>query len=305
MNISYTLPLSKAWTRMKKALFQPFDLHKWMILGFTAFLAGLGDFNGGNNGNNVGKHGSPHWDEFFRFPQTAWDWLTSHPLWFNLIILGIIVLVLIITVFMWLNARGKFMFLHNVANDAADIGKPWHEYRKEGNSLFVWNFFFGWFVVAAVILMFVHFFVKGKNLYYGDYPTIVLFWQIAGMIAGFLLLMVVVGYIKLFLNDFVVPVMYKDRTGVWSGWYTFMMLFFRHPFSFIVYGLFIFLLGIATVIAVVFFALCTCCIGLVLLIIPYIGSVVLLPVSYTFRALSIEFFAQFGDDYNVFPLPLA
>jgi hypothetical protein len=27
----------------------------------------------------------------------------------------------------------------------------------------------------------------------------------------------------------------------------------------------------------------------------------LLPVSYTFRALSIEFLAQFGEDYSVFP----
>jgi hypothetical protein len=147
--------------------------------------------------------------------------------------------------------------------------------------------------------------MKAKDLYYGNFPTVVIFWQIAGMIGTFLLLMVIVGYIKLFLNDFVVPVMYKNRTGVWSGWYTFMMLFFRHPFAFIIYGFFIFGLGIAAVITVGFFALCTCCIGLLLLIIPYIGSVILLPISYTFRALSIEFFAQFGDDYNVFPMPLA
>jgi hypothetical protein len=38
-----------------------------------------------------------------------------------------------------------------------------------------------------------------------------------------------------------------------------------------------------------------------LIAVPYIGSVILLPVSYTFRAFSIEFLAQFGDKFNVFP----
>jgi hypothetical protein len=38
-----------------------------------------------------------------------------------------------------------------------------------------------------------------------------------------------------------------------------------------------------------------------LIAIPYIGSVILLPVSYTFRAFSIEFLAQFGEKFDVFP----
>jgi len=40
---------------------------------------------------------------------------------------------------------------------------------------------------------------------------------------------------------------------------------------------------------------------ILLLITPYIGSVVLLPVSYTFRAFSVEFLEQFGDDFTIFP----
>jgi hypothetical protein len=278
MHISYTLPLSKAWNRMKKALFQPFDLNKWLRLGFTAFLAGLVDCNGGNGGGNKSSFGDHnHWDEFFRFPQTAWDWLTSHPLLFNLIILGVVFFIVFISVLMWLSSRGKFMFLHNVVNDSADISKPWHDFRREGNSLFVWQFIYNWLVIAVVIGLMIFFF-------------------------GFA---IVAGYISLFLNDFVVPMMYKDRVGVFSGWLRFLVLFFRNPLTFVVYGLFVFGLAIVTVFIVIFFALFTCCIGLLLLIIPYIGSVVLLPVSYTFRALSIEFLAQFGEDYNVFPLPLA
>jgi hypothetical protein len=45
----------------------------------------------------------------------------------------------------------------------------------------------------------------------------------------------------------------------------------------------------------------TCCIGFLILAIPYVGSVVLLPVSYLFRALSVEFLEQFGPEYVLFP----
>src|SRR5660397_118435 len=80
MNASYSQPLSLGWDRMKKALFHPFDLNKWLRVGFTAWLAGLTDCNGGSSGNNS-SHNNFDWDDFFNFPQTAWEWLTDHPLW--------------------------------------------------------------------------------------------------------------------------------------------------------------------------------------------------------------------------------
>jgi hypothetical protein len=56
-------------------------------------------------------------------------------------------------------------------------------------------------------------------------------------------------------------------------------------------------------IVVVFAGLITCCIGWLLLVIPYIGTVVTLPVWYTFRAFSLEFLGQFGPEYELFPAP--
>ena len=300
MNIHFSLPLSNGFERMKKALFQPFDISKWFRIGFTAWLAGLTDCNGGGNGSyRNGSHN--HWDEFFSFPQTAWNWLIDNPLWFNLIIVGLVILFIVITVFVWISSRGKFMFLHNVANDKSDISEPWHEYRKEGNSLFIWQFIYGWFAFAVFMLFLIYCFVTGKNLYYGDYPKIVVFWSIAVMILMFIGYLIIFGYISMLANDFVVPVMYKYRIGIIRGWTKFLGLFFPHFFSFIGYGLFKFVLGIAVAIAVVLFALFTCCIGLLLLAIPYIGAVLLLPVSYTFRAFSIEFLKQYGSNFDVFP----
>ena len=47
--------------------------------------------------------------------------------------------------------------------------------------------------------------------------------------------------------------------------------------------------------------LCTCCIAGCFLAIPYIGTVLLLPVLVFTRAYSLHFLAQFGPDYDVFP----
>lgn len=303
MTISYSGPLSLAWSRMKKALFQPFNLNKWFRIGFTAWLAGLTDCNGGGSGGK-GRWGDNHngWDEFFNFPQTAHDWLLAHPVWFNLIIFGVVVLIIVISVITWVSSRGRFMFLYNVANDKSEISIPWREYRKEGNSLFVWNFFVGWIIITGMLAYFIHGFKLSKELYYGDYMQIQIIWSVASLILIFLGIIIVFGYISLFLKDFAVPIMYKNKIGVLASWGKFLSLFGRHIFAFIGYGLFIFVLGIAVAIAVIFFAFVTCCIGLLFIAIPFIGAVILLPVLYTFRALSIEFLAQFGDEYNVFPI---
>ena len=55
------------------------------------------------------------------------------------------------------------------------------------------------------------------------------------------------------------------------------------------------------IIVVVLTGVFTCCCGFLLVALPYIGSVVTLPIFYTFRAYSLEFFEQFGPDYKIFP----
>ena len=83
----------------------------------------------------------------------------------------------------------------------------------------------------------------------------------------------------------------------------FLKLFRKAPFHLLLYGLMIFGLGILFVIAVIAAGLMTCCIGILLLIIPYVGTVVTLPIWYTYRAFSLEFLAQFGPEYTLFAEP--
>ncbi len=303
MNIAYGVPLSNAWNRMKKALFQPFDIGKWFVLGFTAFVAGLADYRGGGGGNYSNKYGRSRfdWDELVRFPDIACNWLDSHPFWFSLIIIGILFLIILAIVLTWLSSRGKFMFLHNVVNDKAEVSKPWRDYRKEGNSLFLWRLVFGFIAFILFVLFLIFSFVMIRNMYFGYYSFGGRVVIILAMIFEFLAYIIIVGYITLFLNDFVVPIMYKYNITTSRAWFKFFPILGRYMGYFILYGLFIFVLGILVVLCVMLFGLLTCCIGFLLLIIPYIGSVVFLPVSYTFRAFSLEFLEQFGEEFTFFP----
>jgi uncharacterized RDD family membrane protein YckC len=97
--------------------------------------------------------------------------------------------------------------------------------------------------------------------------------------------------------------MRNERLSTVAGWRRFLPLLGHHPFRFILYGLLIFMLYLLFVVVVIFAGLVTCCIGWLLLVIPYIGTVVTLPFWYTLRAFSLEFLAQFGPEYRLFPAP--
>ncbi|NQU88397.1 MAG: hypothetical protein HQ541_21840 [Mariniphaga sp.] len=302
MTIEYGRPLSKGYDRMKKALFQPFNIGKWFTLGFTAFLASLADCQG-NRGGNYSSDRHTDWDELFNFPQIAWEWLIEHPLYFNLIIIGVIFLFILGFVFTWLSSRGKFMFLDNVVYDRAEVKQPWFEYRKEGNSLFLWRLVFGLIVFATFVLFFIYCFETAKEIHYEDILGVTKFWMITKMILMFLGLIIISGIITTYLDHFVVPIMYKRRISALKGWSVFLRIFGRYFGHFILYALFTFILGVGIIIGVIILALMTCCIGFILLVIPYINVVVLLPVHYLFRAFSVEFLEQFGDEFKLFPKP--
>jgi hypothetical protein len=52
--------------------------------------------------------------------------------------------------------------------------------------------------------------------------------------------------------------------------------------------------------ALVLGVLLTCCTALVLLLIPYIGTVLVLPVHLFRRLIGPEFLRQFGNEYDLF-----
>jgi hypothetical protein len=197
-NIAFFAPLGRAWNRMKVALFQPFDLHKWFVVGFTAFLAGLADGNRGSSSSRV----SDDWSfrEFLGFPGRAWAWLIDHPGWFMLIAFGVFMLILIGIIILWLSSRGKFMFLDNVVHDKAEVANPWKEYKREGDSLFLWRLVFILVCFIFFVSLIVIFFVGASQLYEGSYfdRVPVPFIIMMGLI--FLVMIILIGFISTFLD---------------------------------------------------------------------------------------------------------
>jgi hypothetical protein len=301
MTIHFMEPLSRAWNRMKIALFKPFDIHKWFVVGFNAFLAALMEGNNGGGGGRIGKNGN--FGEFIHFPRTAWEWLMGHPGWAFAILFAGLVAIAVIVALTWVSSRGVFMFMDNVVRDRVEIAKPWREYQKEGDSLFVWRILFGLATLVIFGALFAAFYIEGARIYdrgrgVGSYLPLVV-----GLGLAAFLIVLVWGYIALFLKDFVAALMYKQRVSCVQAWRSFLEVFKKAPLHFIGYGLLIFVLMILFVVAVIIAGFGTCCIGFIFLAIPYINVVVTLPVWYTYRAFSLEFLAQFGPDYDVFPKP--
>src|SRR5689334_18151282 len=111
-NISVTEPMSPALERVKQILFRPFDLGKWFVIGFCAWLAYLGE-QGGFNGN-FGNHsgGGQNGDIHQQFDHARQVFL-ENLYWIVPLGIGLFVLMLAFWVLMiWLSSRGKFMFLH-------------------------------------------------------------------------------------------------------------------------------------------------------------------------------------------------
>jgi hypothetical protein len=121
------------------------------------------------------------------------------------------------------------------------------------------------------------------------------------VLIGFLVffLGLVAAFIGMLVEQFVVPMMYKHNLSVWSAWSFFLPLLRREFGRFILFGLLYLLLQIIVVVVVIVFALVTCCVGALLIAIPYLGTVLLLPISVVFRGLGLEFLAQFGPEYSL------
>lgn len=298
MNISILAPFTSGWNKMKTALFHPFNITTWFKVGFTAFLADLMEGGSSGSGSNY-SIGETSFADVVDAPFTAWQWLMEHPLWFVLILMGLSFLFVLIVVLTWVSSRGKFMFLDNVVHSRALVTQPWKEFRYLANSLFLWRFVFGLIVLLILVSFFAFVWNTMGHLFYesdGDIPWFFLIQM--GLI--FLVLIAIIGYIGLMLDSFVIPVMYKHRITATRAWSRFLKLHWQQFGYFVLYALFCLLCILVIGAAVIAFGLFTCCLGFLLLAIPYISSVILLPITYTLRAFSVEYLAQYGEEWSLF-----
>ncbi len=311
MNVAYWLPLKKAWDRMVTILFRPFDAGKWIVLAFVVWVARLLD--GGRPGNGGGGHGGHGggWGPGGRLPDAdtilgglreAWQsvvggyhWLMGHAALAIVVFVVVPLILALILALIWLTSRFKLIYLDNVVWNRVAVVEPWQRLRRLGDSLFLFRVAFGLAGFVGAILLTGGF--VGLGVYSLANRTVT---GVMGL--GFLAIigvayMIMWIYASLFLESFVVPIMYRLNVTVLQAWRTFLPYLSAYTVHFVLYGLFVLLLFAITGFAILVFGLATCCIGFFILWLPYVGTVILLPLLVTYRLFSLEFLAQI--DHNL------
>ena len=310
--ISVTEPVSPALERVKTMLFKPFDLGKWFTIGFCAWLAFLGEGGGGggfnsgfsnsfNNHSNAGNAGLAG-DSLRHGYHEARDYVLNNLDWIVPVAAAAVVLLLALwLLILWLSSRGQFMFLHCVAFDKAEVAEPWTKFEREANSLFWFRLLLGLVGVVVMLpmlggiaLMIVRMVLHGEPDAGGILLAVVL-----GLI--FIVLAIVFALINKFTTDFVVPIQFLRGGQCLAAWREFWGLLADNAGMFTLYILFQIVLGMAIGVIVLGAIIITCCIAGCLMIIPYIGTVLLLPVLVFKRSYPLYFLRQFGPSYDVFP----
>ncbi len=301
MNISFLDPLVRAWGRTRAMLFAGIGVGGWFVLGFSAWLAGLADGRNGTSGLDMNyKRGEP---PFHGFPGLAHliTQIQAGAPWIFLAVFGGLVALALGILFLWLSSRAKFVFLDNVLHRRAAMVDPWNRYGRLGDSLFLWRLVFSaivFLVVLGVIIPVVLATGIGSHFGWSDLLTGGMFIL---LVFAILLIVLPVAYVQLLLDDFVVPIMYVRNVSTTAAWGIFFPLLRRELVHFILYGFLILALWIVVAMGITFLGLATCCVGFLILAIPYINSVILLPVSVTYRAYSVEFLGQFGTEFAAIP----
>jgi hypothetical protein len=299
-HVSVALPVGWAIERVKRVLFEPFDLGKWFTIGFCAWLAQLGQGGSGAHFNLGPEHhgGTTSLrDELER----AWDYVANNlhwilPLVAVVLLLGLAVWVLLI----WLSSRGRFMFLHCVALDKAEVAVPWRKFAREANSLFRFRLVVALVGMVVVLPLVVVMAVSAWRMIERGEPSVSGILELVGAGLLLLLLTVVFWVVKRLATDFVVPIMFRRGGTCLQGWAVLLGLLAGNLGRFILYFLFQIVLALATGVLVLTAFLVTCCIFCCLAALPYLGTVLLLPIFVFRRAYSLFYLAQYGEDYDVF-----
>ena len=305
MVVSVTSPVSPALERVRAVLFAPFELEKWLKLGFCAFLAGLLEGGGGFNFYGASE------DEWDLGPGTrASEQLERGRLWLEqnmatavaVVALTLAVISAIVFLLLWLRSRGRFMLIDGVVRNRGAVSEPWHDYKREANSLLSFEVCLTLAVLALLGLAV----ATGVAIAWSDIRA-ERFQTAAGVGLGVGLLLTVTisvtaAIISLFLKDLVVPAMYARRIGVLEAWAV-----VRHEVlapragTMVLYVLMKMLLAFVAGVGVMALGCATLCIGFCLMAIPYVGSVLLLPISVFDRSFSLYFLAQLGGPWQLLP----
>jgi len=280
----------------------PIRPQRWLVLGLLAFLDQCGRGGGGGGGNTGWRTHHSEWsgagwrsDVAGKLLELS-DWLSAHAALVALgVIAGLILLAGVMAVVLWINARGTFMYLDNVASGRADVARPWREHATPATSYFGWRLgitlavVFVMLFAAGLVLAAAMAFVRGR--FEGASGAL----AVAGLVPVVLLLVLAVPLLVLAglaLRDFVAPL--QLTTGLPCGQAARILegLVTAHPGAFLLYLLLKLGVVVASGVVIVLGGCLTCCLGFL----PVVMQTVFQPLFFFERAFSLFLLRQMGHD---------
>jgi len=301
--VSVTDAVREAIDHTRRSLF-PVRVDRWLFLGFVAFLDQCGrSFNGGGGGGGSPEHHGPWPPDGRGFAEgvvdgvdRATEWLSAHAGPVALGTVAVLVLVCgLLALVLWINARGTFMYLDNVASSRADVRRPWREHARAARSYFGWRFalslasFFVVLFAAGLFAVGLVAFARGRlEGLFGGVAALALL-PVLLVLAVTLPLLLLAGVA---LRDFVAPLQLTAGSTCGEAARTLEHLVIGNPGAFFVYLLLKLVLAGGIGIAVFIGGCLTCCLGFV----PIVMQTLFQPLFFFERAWSVFLLRQMGHD---------
>jgi len=302
MGLSVITPIGQSLERTKKILFDPFDIKKWFILGFCAWLANLGEGYGGGGSGGGGRNRG---QSFGSALSQAREWAVAHV--FLILFITAVILLIILALWLlvtWLSSRGKFMFLDGVVHNRAAVKRPWAEFKPQGNSLFLFVLVFDLLSIGLVLSILVACgVIAWPDLQAGRFDGAALL-AVVLLLSMLIPLGVICLLVMALVKDFVVPVMYLRRVGVIEGWTSaFREIIQPYIGSVVLFYLMKILLGIVALMITFVVCCAACCVTCCIAMLPYLSTVLLLPLHVFWRCYPLYFIEPIGPQLKLFPTP--
>ena len=270
----------------------PFDFKRWLTLGFLAFLDQCGrgfgsQFPGGPGGTGGGGNGNGGADV-----EAGLAWLAAHVVIVSIaaaVVLAFVVALLAVT--LWVNSRGVFMYLDNVATGRADVGRPWREHAGHASSYFAWSFGLNLATLTAVLLVVAGIAAASLSMLRGHVHTQALgIAVIVGLVFVLLAVIAVSALVSVALRDFAAPLQMATGADCGAALRLFGALLRANKGLFALYLLLKVCFSMALAVVVLIVGCCTCCCGFV----PVITQTILQPGFYFERAWSVHLLRRLG-----------
>ena len=289
--------ITESWRKMKEVLFQPFSWGVWVSLTLGLWLARLGE--GGFRANiNLSrsfirkKFGS--FEEFSGILEPFANELGISGLALLVAIGAVLFIVVVVLGFLllWVRCRSRFIVLDMLVRGvhAETFGSRWGRFRRQGNSLFWTLLLLGVLIflcicgMALFVVLLLIALIGGGNSLSPVFPLIVV------CMVPLLLFAAALGFYTSLFLDYCSLQMYRTDCSGMEAWQVFNRKLLERPGVFVRYCVGLVLIALLIMGAAVLLSCATCCIGLIFLLLPFVSTMVLLPVLYVRWQYILEFF---------------